>query len=279
MGDFETKLKPEFKEKGTNVSIDFEFLRHGDPGPEGLSMKGDEQSKQYGQKLAEKLADFKKIYSSTILRAKQTRDIAYKQFSEIEKKMSIPRDEAILSYENIKTEPKFSWQKHIKEQLTSDFAELSEEKQESEKIKAETSAVKKCFEDREFTREAASHIAYLVNKYFYMTEKLNSDSKIILLEISHNSLLMSFLKETLYRINEEGKKILGFDNPEDIGGALAPTESFIVKIKTDENRKKNIEILFSNQNRMEVGRYGLDVNKVKELALEYKKITQDTLKS
>lgn len=112
-----------------------------------------------------------------------------------------------------------------------------------------------------------------------MTEKLNSDSKIILLEISHNSLLMSFLKETLYRINEEGKKILGFDNPEDIGGALAPTESFIVKIKTDENRKKNIEILFSNQNRMEVGRYGLDVNKVKELALEYKKITQDTLKS
>jgi len=269
MGNFETKIKPEFREQGTNISIDLEFLRHGDPGPEGLSIEGMEQARRYGKKLTERRTDLKKLYSSPILRARQTRDIAFEQLSETEGKLGMPRDETILSYESIETKPKFSWQEHLRSLLPLNLGEQSEDEQQKKKIEAETSAVERMFEDREYVREAASRIAYLVNKYIRMADRLNSGSQIILPKISHNSLLMSFLKETLYIIDEEGKKVLGFDSPKDIGGVLAPAESFSVKIKTDENGEKIIDFSFSNQDRLKNGRYGLDVDKIKELAAEY----------
>lgn len=113
--------------------------------------------------------------------------------------------------------------------------------------------------------EVASVLAYLVDHYVKMTDKLKSDSEIGIENITHGLLPEAFLKEVL--IKEDGTKIKDLDefcdeyNKE---GALIGGEAFEIDIYSSKKMKKNLSLIFRNKV------YKIDSKRLSELVNIFK---------
>lgn len=256
--------------RGKNVWILLEFLRHAEPGENVLTKEGELEAIEYGKKIGTDV-DMIKAYSSSALRAKMTRDIILEQLKEAADKLGVPRDETPLGYETIEMLRKFPWEEFRKRQLPKDFDKLGREEQRNVNQKAETLTVREVLKDKKFTAEAASHMSYIVEKYFRMAGRLNSNSKVKLLKITHNSLLMSFLKETFWRKDQNGNHHVGFKDLDEIGGSFSPMECLRIIIRTDKNGESRIDVHFVNTERFKGIEYEIDLERIKSLSFEYKR--------
>jgi len=111
--------------------------------------------------------------------------------------------------------------------------------------------------------EVAESFAYILTKYFKMADKLYSGSNIDLVNGTHQGLPEALLKEVLKRKNDDGEELTGFDNLEEIGGALKFTEGMEFLIKVDERGNKKLTVNFRGQE------YDIDMAKLNELAKSY----------
>ena len=64
---------------------------------------------------------------------------------------------------------------------------------------------------------------------------------------------------------DDNKEVVGFDNLEEVGGALKFTEGMEFIIKTDEQGDKKLTVKFRGQE------YDIDMEKLNELAKSYAK--------
>lgn len=158
-----------------------------------------------------------------------------------------------------------------KQNLPSNYDELEDDEKQEAFEKAEDKALnwwleldeEKLDEETPSPQEVATSVAKLVDRYARMSDKLYSGSSVDLLNVSHKGTLEPFLKEVLLRKikDEEGseKIVRGFNEVEEIGGALRPAESWDLSIKTDESGNKYIKLNFRGQE------YDLDMDRLHEL--------------
>lgn len=246
-------------------------MRHGEPGPEGLTEYGKEQAKTFGRNIEKDNETFYKIQSSPIKRTQQTREGIIEELAKKDVELGVPRDKKILSYESLHTKANYDWQQFLKNNLPDDFDKLSEEGKRQAKQRAETLAVNEMFKNPIFTRESASHVAYLIDKYLRMAKRLDSNSKVRIENATHNNFLSAFAKEVLWQKDKDGEYKLGIQDINEIGGSFLPTESFEIILSTDENGKATLSFKFGNPERLKNIEYGIDLEKIKLLTQEYSK--------
>ncbi len=239
---------PESQERfGRNVEIHVVFVRHGEKDESGeLTEKGKNQAAEFGKRLEGK--DAIKGYSSPVQRAIET----------VEKILeSSPHDKKLKT--RVRTEigiPPFSKECYKK------FKELEARDPDAaaewflsfgtERPDAETAS----------PHEVAESFAYILTKYLRMADKLYSGSNIDLVNVTHQGLPESLLKEVLKREIDD-KEVIGFENLKDIGGALKFTEGMEFVIKTDGEGNKKLTVSFRGQE------YDIDMAKRDELAKSY----------
>jgi bisphosphoglycerate-dependent phosphoglycerate mutase len=233
---------------GRNVEIHAIFVRHGEKNESGeLTDNGKKQAAEFGENLESR--DAIKGYSSPVQRAVET----VEQIIE-----NSPHDKKLKT--RIRTEigiPPFSQAsyKKIKELEKQGHGEAAEWYLSFgvERPDAETSS----------PHEVAESFAYILIKYLKMADKLYSGSNIDLINGTHQWLPEALLKEVLKRKTDDGKEVVGFNNLEDIGGALKFAEEMEFIIKTDEQGNKKITVNFRGQ------KHDIDAERLNELAKSY----------
>lgn len=115
--------------------------------------------------------------------------------------------------------------------------------------------VKANLADPVYVNNAASRYAYLLDALIQRTKNSSlEDIKdyqkegINFVVVSHGSMLESFLKKTLIR-KQGGREIKGFEDVEEIGGVLKPTEFYEINIMHDGKGKVKIGLTFDDPNR------------------------------
>jgi len=110
--------------------------------------------------------------------------------------------------------------------------------------------------------EVAEQLASLVEHYTELAKRLYSGSRVDWVLGTQQGLPEALLKEVLLR-TEDDKKISGFQNLAEIGGALRFAEMIDFEIKTDNDGNTVLKINFRGKN------YDVDVNKLHQLALAF----------
>lgn len=106
--------------------------------------------------------------------------------------------------------------------------------------------------------ETAALMARRMNLYLGMAKRLKSGKEYDLINPTHDFNSSSFLKEIIIRkIND--KEIRGFDSIEEIGGPIKFIEAFEVTIKTDNEGKISVNLLFRDKE------YKIDMDRIDEL--------------
>ncbi|PIR57311.1 MAG: hypothetical protein COU72_01595 [Parcubacteria group bacterium CG10_big_fil_rev_8_21_14_0_10_41_35] len=239
------------KEKfGRDVQIHAIFMRHGEKAASGeLTEEGKNQADRFGEELESK--DAIKGYSSPVKRVIETVERAIE---------NSPHDKKLTT--RIRTELGIS---------PSTSKEFLEKYRELEKRGHNAAAewhlsfgANRPDAETPSPHENAEAIAYILNKYIRMADRLYSGSEVDLINGTHQGFPEALLKEILIR-QEGDKKILGFEELEEIGGALRPTEGMEFSIKTDEDGNKLVKLQFRGKT------YDLDMDKLVALAEEYAK--------
>ncbi|MEI6288428.1 MAG: histidine phosphatase family protein [bacterium] len=239
---------PEIKRFGRNVEIHAVFVRHGEKSENGeLTNEGKKQAAEFGDNL--KSRDAIKGYSSPVQRAIETVEQIIENSPHDKKLKTRIRTEIGIPPSSQEFYKKF---KELEKQGPDEAAKwyLSFG---TERPDAETSS----------PHEVAESFAYILAKYFKMADRLYSGSNIDLVNGTHQGLPEALLKEVLKRKIDDNKEIIGFDNLEDIGGALKFTEGMEFVIKTDERGDKKLTVNFRGQE------YDIDMAKLNELAKSY----------
>jgi len=244
----------EIIDKGKNVQIHLIFLRHGDKDKDGsLTEEGKKEATDFGEKLEGK--DAIKGYSSPVPRALET----------VERVIAgAPHGKKLTT--RIRTELGIrpcskDFFKKFREKENEGFGEAAEWylSYGEQKPDAETSS----------PHEIAEDLAFALDRFIRMSDRLNSGSNIDLVNGTHQSMPEALLKEIMVR-EKEGKKIVGFEKLEEIGGALQPTESMEFLIKTDGSGEKELKLYFRGHE------YDLDMNIINKLVGAYRKRTKKT---
>ena len=237
----------EIERFGRNVEIHVIFVRHGEKSENGeLTDEGKKQAAEFGETLESR--DAVKGYSSPVQRAVET----VEQIIE-----NSPHDKKLKTRIRTKIGIPPSSQDFYKK-----FKELEKQGPDeaakwflsfgAEKPDAETAS----------PHEVAESFAYILTRYFKMADKLYSGSNIDLINGTHQGLPEALLNEVLKRKIDD-KEVVGFNNLEDIGGALKFTEGMEFIIKTDEQDDKKITVNFRGQE------YDIEMAKLNELAKSY----------
>jgi hypothetical protein len=217
-------------------------------------------------------------------RALETADIYVHEFADAtgaEQYKTRPKSE--LGFDTLQTTEPFSWNAYYKEiaektaqeKYSRHFAELSDEQKADAANVAQNASVKRLLEDEnghEHVHEIACRIAYAVDKYARMSDRLDPDTNVLYVGGTHGGMIEPFLKEALARTDAEGGCIRGFDDLDEIGGAFRPSEAFTMNIETESNGEKKIAVTFDNAERQKIfneQNLSLDIGKVRELAEEY----------
>lgn len=235
---------------GRNVEIHAIFLRHGEKGEGGeLTEAGRKQADEFGEQLERK--DAIKGYSSPAKRVIETveRVIA-----------SAPHDRKLAT--RIRTEIGIS--PSISKEFVRQYREREKEGPDAaaewylsfghNRPDAETSS----------PYENAQALAYILRRYVEMADRLYSGSKIDLINGTHQGLPEALLKEILVR-QVDGKRVVGFESLQEIGGALRPAEGMEFLIKTDASGGKVVKLNFRGNT------FDLDTEKLNALADDYEK--------
>jgi len=266
------------KEMGKNVTIHAIFMRHGEKemssqsNPEtSLTPEGREQSEQFGENLEER--DAIKGFASDTDRTRETSGRAVassptenKMRHAIKKELAFkynPEGVLVNELQQLKTQI-----------LKEDFNEQAQDEKERRLQDYDTQITDRYLSfgstkpdaDTYSPEEAAAQMAKRANRYLNMTAKLKSGSDIDLINVTHDFMVAAFLKEVIVR-DEESSHKTGFDSINDIGGPIQPTDSFEIRISTDDQGEPTTSLLFRDQE------YGIDQDRLSELvAIANKKI-------
>jgi broad specificity phosphatase PhoE len=235
---------------GRDVEIRAIFMRHGEKGSQGeLTERGQAQSAEFGEGI--KSSDAIKGYSSPVKRVVETVERVIK---------SAPHGKKLTT--RIRTE--IGIPPSTSKEFLEKYRELEERGPDAAAEWHLSFGVNRPDAKTPSPHENAGAIAYILNRYIRMTDKLYTGSKVDLINGTHQGFPEALLKEILIR-QEGNKTIRGFEKLEEIGGALRPTEGMEFTIKTDENGNKVIKLDFRGK------QYDLDMSKLTELAEEYTK--------
>lgn len=238
---------PETERFGRNVEIHAIFVRHGEKSESGeLTDEGKKQAVEFGKTLESR--DAIKGYSSPVQRAIET----VEQIIE-----NSPHDKKLKT--RIRTEIGIQ---PPSQEFNKKFKKLEKEGPDDAVKWFLSFGIKKPDAETISPHEVAESFAYILTKYLKMADKLYSGSNIDLLNGTHQGLPEALLKEVLKRKIDD-KEVVGFDNLEDIGGALKFTEGMEFIIKTDERGDKKLTVNFRGQE------YDIDMTKLNELAKSY----------
>jgi len=238
-------------EKGKNIILRVFFIRHGEKNIEtgSLTGRGKEEATEFGKNL--KKAKLIKGYSSSLERAMQTTE-------QIIEATSLPPDKKLKT--RIRQEigmPPFSAEatQHYRDLEAAQFGKGAEWWLNFGENRPD--------EETWSPRETAESFAYALRRYFTMPDKLYSGSEVDLINGTHQALPEALLKEVLVR-DRGGKKIIGFDKLDEIGGALKLTEGMEFEIIVDAVGQKTIKLHLRGKE------YGIDLEKLNKLAESYK---------
>lgn len=267
------EIKSEF---GNNVVIHAVFNRHGEKelDPEkfetDLTKKGERQAEDFG--LTRNNKDMIKAYSSDTPRTLKTGKIITES-SPISKKGFLRKSQELSFTYDPLGQLNHDMQAMKKASLRENFENLSLEEKEKnmEEIAEKLTDYYLSFGDirpdpKTFSpTEIASQTAVLIDKYIKMAGKLKNNSKVDLINSTHDLNLASFLKEVMIR-EKNGEKILGFEKIEEIGGVINFLENFEIIINKINKDKTDLKMLFRGKE------YEIDKQRFVELLEIAKKI-------
>lgn len=290
----EVEITPE---KGANILLRIKFIRHGERGRDnkltdygrvvtkekaadsGLGEQGFNAIKAYGSQQGPK-ADIKKfpMDKSGMGRSMETAFIYTEEIRGDGDKKYTPRAKDLLNYETIKTKSPYNHQEVYNSNLPANYEQLKNEEKSQAARKAETATVAHMFsintpEAEQFRMEGAGAFAKAVNQRIKMTGKLKSGSRVLSVEGGHSYFPTLLLKYAMVRKMGDGTEIRGFENVDEIGGSLFPSESIDTIIERDEsgNLKKIGVELDPSKPKLE-GEMYLDPQKLDELEKFYDEI-------
>lgn len=248
---FESEKEPT-KERGKDVRIVVSVIRHGEKTTEqNLSELGLEEAKKMGRKKEIPSSGIKG-YTSPFERASKTL-------------------EAIL--EGIKKQPQAPriFKSRVRFELAppkwEHFEEIIPKAKEIEKKEGEAGLFKYILSEPLMQKDLerwTSSLAFFIDKYIRMGNKLYSHSNIELLHVTHDIVIGDFLRKVAIVKDKEGKRIVMKDL-DILGGNIKFLEGFNFEIYLDSQGEKHLKINFRG-NELEV-----DEEKLKDLANTFKK--------
>ena len=274
-------------EKGANVLVQVKFIRHGERTKEGeLTDYGREITRSNARKsgLKEQGFDAVKAYGSQagpknkkgMGRAMETADI-YTEEVKVEDQEYVTRAKDILNFETLKTPFPYDHTGIYNANLPENFNNLSDKEKIEAARRAQSATVNhllslKTPEAETFKKEVAGVFAKIINHRVKLSQKINSGSKALLVEGTHGPMPELLLEEALIRKTSEGEEIRGFQDINEIGGPLYPSESIDVLVGRNEKgelRPLKVEL---DPVKQIVGEMYLDQSKLDELEAFYNKI-------
>src|SRR3989339_976509 len=262
-------LNVEKEAKGENVTVHSVFIRHGEKfhdinNPEtDLTPKGEEASREIGKNRPE--VDAIKGYSSDTQRTKYTTRSIVEQSPTENKLTQRIRNGLGIRYDSGNEFTKKL--QGIKEELLGKgYDDLSEE-QKVARLDEYNSVITDCYLALGDKRpdpntyspvETAATMAKILNNNIRMADRLKANSKVDLVNATHDFNIVAFLKEVLVR-NIDDKRVVGFDSVKEIGGSMEFNGGFEVLIKTDDGGHKTLKILFRGEE------YEIDETRLTEL--------------
>lgn len=275
---FEQIIPPEEKEreKGKNVKLKIKLGRHAEKEigeVEGLlSEQGEKSAQEYGASLYPGEAYGLKGYSSVQPRAERTRDIVMEGAEEKFIKLK-PRSRKELDYKDIKNAPPGGWGQYAEKFLTEkypSFDSLSIEEKYKAMQESEDYMCSVALKNDKYVEEAASRIAHFLDTQLRMANRLKKDSKAILVDVTHNTLIMAFLKKCLIIKDIKTRSVKrGFGDLAEIGGSFNPMEFFELEIEIDAQGNKKIVPKFGNPARFKDAEWSLDLDELKRLSNDH----------
>ena len=125
-------------------------------------------------------------------------------------------------------------------------------------------------EIEEWKKERAGALAYLIEHYQGMTQRLKKDSKVLLPAGTHSPYLEILLQKALVKKQEDGQEVEV--SAEEIGNAFMPAEGYNVNLKTDDmGELERIDVKFDDESRPQ-GELYLDPDKLTKLSNFYKEL-------
>lgn len=268
----ESMYVPEDKTEkyGSNVEISVMFVRHGEKQENqyekgGITELGLIQAVELGSSLDEK--DAIKGYSSPADRALETIDNIINS-SPTDHKLNI-RKRLELQDVGLRCSKDFvgKLRSIVDQNMPSNWRELPNDEIKEAKFKAQNEIAKYYISfnetrpdsETESPEEIAEGIAYLVNKYINMADRLYSDSEVDLINGTHGLITETYLLKALLK-SEDGKLVKAFNSVDEMGGILRPAESWNLTVKTDDTGEKKVICNFRDQE------YFLDTELTRHLA-------------
>jgi broad specificity phosphatase PhoE len=275
----EDLFKMEQKEFGSNIKATLEFKRHQDPGKDPvtgmsadfLTEKGQAASVSDGQKVEDATV---KGYASPKLRAQETVDLMLQNTDDDvrvinrtseslrgTKAENLVNNQRGVNEFNIRTRKELDAVVNFGKVVPLASVWAEEQIKEGAKLDKYSLIVQwyldnplVCQENEVLTgHETAVEIAERVSVELGMTERLHSGSEVRLVNVTHGPKIEPFLQE-----------VIGFKNLSEIGGALQPGESIKFKVSIDANKKKEVKLLFRDEE------YVIDEEQITTLSQEYR---------
>ncbi len=225
------------KEKGKDVEIIVSIIRHGEKTSEGkLSQLGLEKTKKMGEE--KEIKNGIKGYASPFSRATETLDGILKGIKEQSKPQRVFKSRVRFEL----SPPKWNH-----------FKEIISKAKDVEKSEGGAGLFRYMLSEplvQEDLEHWTSGLAYLVNKYIRMANKLYSHSKVELLHITHDIVIGDFLRKVAIMKDDKGKRI-DFNDIDVFlnvfGEHVKFLEGFNFEIYLDENREKHLKINFHDK--------------------------------
>lgn len=287
----QNKTESKEAERGSNVEIVIKMMRHGQRTPDGaLTDSGRRITREMAQESGLSVENFHavKAYGSSVgekkgvgKRAFETAEVYANEIAEDEAYAARVND--LLSYETLKNPMHYNHDAVVKENLPPDFDFLTDEEKIAASKAAQRVAAERGFdlttpEAKSFSREAAGAYATVLNHYRVMTKRLRSGSRVLLPMGTHGTVLEYFLMYCLVRKDENGHEVTGFNNIDDIGGEFSPSDSYTVRVGTDNEGKEKEIILTLDGTHRPQDEFHIDKEKMDELAREYEKLHKNEIK-
>jgi hypothetical protein len=268
-----------------------EFFRHEVPGvnPE-TKMSADYLTPEGKQRAAEKGQEIKtkrvKAYASPKMRAQETGDLGLQNVDEGVKVINREMAQLPKKLEGQKPENKFIMRAKPELDVITGFAKVVEasksyvsEQQAQNPKKNKLDCQIQYYLDHAGEwkaqgvtepEEVAQQTAYRLNQELKMIGRLNRQRKdtsdLTLQNFSHGPKLEPFLQRVM--LKKDGRA--GFDSLDEIGGSFNPGEKFAVDTEIGVGGQMSAKLLLRGEE------YGIDLNKVAELAKAYEKNKADS---
>lgn len=285
-------------ERGRNVSITLNFIRHGLRTPDNvLTEHGREVTREKARTSGIHGEDYDLVKAqgsnadprvleeaererggmAKMGRSLETADIYSKEIAGDDAGLARARD--VLNYHTYVTPEPFDYAKMHKSFLPENYDSLSPEEQTAAQKRAQIAVVKKLLNDMTpeaiaYRKEIAGSFAEYIHHMQGASKRLKSGYKAFVSVGTHGGLVEPFFKEALVRRMPDGSEICGFDDVSEIGGEINPSEAFHVAVTTSEDGfSKDLRVTWEpGSARPADAEMYLDIEKIEELAAYYREL-------